>query len=190
MAQCPGARWAPLFLVPALLLSGCMLPGGERLQANIMQLHGVRIDPRTSAPVILLQEQGGSQRRLPIWIGAHEARSISMGMESVTPPRPNSHDLIRNLVEGMKARLERVIVTELKGGTYYAVLELEVDGRTVTVDSRPSDAIAVATRMGVDVYATERVLRQAGIVPEQDRAVDIHWLPPDFRSSLENVRRH
>jgi bifunctional DNase/RNase len=139
-----------------------------------MRLHGVELDPRTSSPVILLQEEQGAQRRLPIWIGAHEAHSITLALEKIPSPRPNSHDLIQNIVQGINASVSRVLITELRDGTYYALLELAMDGRRIRVDSRPSDAIAVATRSGAPVYATEEVLTQAGI-PNAEEALDIDW---------------
>ena len=98
-----------------------------------------------------------------------------MGMEKITSPRPNTHDLMRNLVEKIDGRVARVLITELKEGIYYALLEIEIDGRTVAVDSRPSDAIALAIRTGTPVYATDEVLRQGGVPAEGGEAVDIDW---------------
>jgi hypothetical protein len=92
-----------------------------------MHVESVKLDPRTSTPVILLQEEEGARRRLPIWIGVYEAQSIAMGMEKITSPRPNAHDLMRNLVEKIDGRVARVLITELKEGVYYALLEIEID---------------------------------------------------------------
>ena len=162
----------------ALILSvfaGCTVPTGAGMRTFSMHVESVKLDPRTSTPVILLQEEEGARRRLPIWIGVYEAQSIAMGMEKITSPRPNAHDLMRNLVEKIDGRVARVLITELKGGVYYALLEIEIDGRTVAVDSRPSDAIALAIRTGTPVYATDEVLRQGGVPAEGGEAVDIDW---------------
>ena len=159
--------------------SGCTVPTGAGMRAHLVHVDGVKLDPRTSTPVILLQEEEGARRRLPIWIGVYEAQSIAMGMEKIKSPRPNSHDLIRSLVEKIDGRVARVVITELKEGVYYALLEIEVDGRTVSVDSRPSDAIALAIRTGTQVYPTEEVLRQGSFLPEGGEALDIDWPAPD-----------
>ncbi len=158
---------------------GCSVPSGARLDAHSMNVESVKIDPRTSTPVILLQEEEGARRRLPIWIGVYEAQSIAMGLKRIESPRPNSHDLMRNLVEQIDGRVARVVITELKEGVYYALLEVEIDGRTVVVDSRPSDAIALAIRTGTPVYATEEVLRKGSFVPDEGEALDIKWQVPN-----------
>ena len=163
-------------LIPSLLL-GCSVPTGRGIDARSMNVESVKLDPRTSTPVILLQEEEGARRRLPIWIGVYEAQSIAMGMEKIESPRPNPHDLMRNLVEQIDGRLARVVITELKEGVYYALLEVEIDGRTVLVDSRPSDAIALAIRTGTRVYATEEVLRKGSFLPDGGEALDIEWQP-------------
>lgn len=165
-----------------MALCGCSTPTGIR--AHAMRIESVKLDPRTASPVILLREEAGERRWLPIWIGVYEARSIAMGLEKIEAPRPNSHDLITELVQKLNGRVRRVLVTELRGGTYYAELELEVDGEIVTIDSRPSDAIAVAIRTGTRVYATDEVLRQAGIPepeaePEAAEALDVDWAPAE-----------
>ncbi len=169
-------------LSAAVILStsfGCSVPTGARLDAHSMNVESVKLDPRTSMPVILLQEEEGARRRLPIWIGVYEAQSIAMGMEKIKSPRPNSHDLMRNLVEQIDGRIARVVITQLKDGVYYALLEVEIDGRTVLVDSRPSDAIALAIRTGTRVYATEEVLRQGSFPPAGGEALDIQWQVPE-----------
>jgi bifunctional DNase/RNase len=143
--------------------------------AYSMQIDGVRMDPRTSSPVIVLKEESGLRRRLPIWIGLYEAQSIALGMEEMEAPRPNTHDLIQNILGGIQGKLERVVITELRGNTYYAVLEISVDGKTVVVDSRPSDAIAVAVRVGAPVFATETVLEAGGRRSDDEPSVEIRW---------------
>jgi bifunctional DNase/RNase len=142
-----------------------------------MHVESVRVDPRTSSPVLLLREDGGLHRRLPIWIGVYEAQSIALGMDHVETPRPNTHDLIENLLNGVRGKIRRVIITELRDNTYYASLEVELDDRTVAVDSRPSDAIAVAVRTGAPVFATENVLEAAEIETDDEPPLEILWTP-------------
>jgi bifunctional DNase/RNase len=161
-------------LLAAVALQGCAPSTDLGAKTFLMQVEGVSIDTRTSSPVLLLQEPDGARRTLPIWIGSHEARSIALEMEAVRVPRPNTHDLIKNVLNGLGAQIERVVVTELREGTYYAEIELALAGRTVSVDSRPSDAIAVALRTKAPVYATERVLRQADRLATGD-ALDVNW---------------
>lgn len=176
-------------LSAAVILStsfGCYVPTGAHLDAHSMHVESVKLDPRTSTPVILLQEEEGARRRLPIWIGVYEAQSIAMGLQRIESPRPNSHDLMRNLVEQIDGRVARVVITELKEGVYYALLEVEIDGRTVVLDSRPSDAIALAIRTGTRVYATEEVLRRGSFVPDGGEALDIEWKVSN-RTELESV---
>jgi bifunctional DNase/RNase len=154
-----------------------------------MHVQGVRMDPRTSSPVLLLLEEEGLRRRLPIWIGLYEAQSIAVGMERVESSRPNTHDLIGNILNGLEGEILRVVITELRRNTYYAVVEIKQNGRTVAVDSRPSDAIAVAVRTGAPVFATKEVLEAAGRRPEDDPAVEIRW--PRFEGpSDEQLRQH
>jgi bifunctional DNase/RNase len=108
----------------------------------------------------MLEESEGA-RQLPIWIGIAEARSIAAQMEKVDPPRPNTHDLAKRLIEGLDARVERVVVTELRSGIYYARIVLSVGGRRVEIDSRPSDAIAIALRVDAPLFANEELLELA-----------------------------
>ncbi len=126
-------------------------------QAVLMEVKQVVLDPSSQTPVVLLA--GGGQL-LPIWIGTAEAASISRAIEGQQPARPNTHDLIRNLLEGLDATPERVTITELRGGTYFAVMTVKKGRRRIPIDSRPSDAIAVALRTGTPIYATPQVLEQ------------------------------
>ena len=131
-----------------------------------MEIEGVRVDPETS--LLLLKERNGLHRRLPIWIGEYEAQSIALGMNDIEIPRPNSHDLIRNLLETIRGKVLRVVITELRDNTYYALLEIESGGKQLLIDSRPSDAVAVAVRTGAPLFATGEVLDAAGRVPGND----------------------
>ena len=117
----------------------------------------VTLDPEANAPVVIL-ETVGDKKLLPIWIDLPEARAIALEIERITPPRPLTHDLIRNLLNALGAKLQRATITDLRNNTYFALLSLELRGETLEIDSRPSDAIAVALRMKAPIYATTEVL--------------------------------
>lgn len=120
-----------------------------------------------NVPVLVLEEDRGS-RWLPIWIGTAEARSIALQMHEHRPPRPNTHDLARSLIEGLEGEIVRVVVTELRNGTYYATLALRVRGDVVEIDSRPSDAIAIALRAGAPIFVRAGLFDSAGDVDVSD----------------------
>jgi bifunctional DNase/RNase len=119
----------------------------------------VGLDPITEMPVVVLRESGGD-RALPIWIGVSEARSIAIEMEELHPPRPNSHDLAKRLLGELDATLERVVVTELEGGTYFAVMVVRGGGQRLEIDARPSDAIAIALRVEAPVFVRETLFEE------------------------------
>jgi bifunctional DNase/RNase len=120
----------------------------------------VALDRASGAPVVVLEESGGD-RSLPIWIGIAEAQSIASEMENHKPPRPNTHDLAKRLIDRLEGALQRVVVTDLRDGTYYAVLILAVNGEVIEVDARPSDAIAIALRCGAPVFVREMLFEEA-----------------------------
>lgn len=115
------------------------------------------LDSVSNSYVVILQEKGG-ERLLPIWIGQAEAESIVMELNKVKPPRPLTHDLCKRLITGLGATLERVHITKVQENTYYAELHLQLDGNVVQVDARPSDSIAVALRCGAPIFAQESLL--------------------------------
>jgi bifunctional DNase/RNase len=125
-----------------------------------MTIKGLMIDPITNMPIIILRDGEGG-RILPIWVGVFEANAIALQMESVQTPRPMTHDLLKNVIEDLSAAVERIVVTELKENTFYAVIHLRADGRGVVVDSRPSDAIALALRAKAPIYVEEAVIASA-----------------------------
>ena len=133
-----------------------------------MELLGVRLELPANAPVVLLREQVGEQRVLPIYIGPEEAKAIALALEGVVPPRPLTHDLLRDVLGALEVTLQRVSVTSLEDRTFFAELELRVDGRTVRVSARPSDAIALAVRVEAPIYAAEEVLDEAAAPQEED----------------------
>jgi bifunctional DNase/RNase len=127
-----------------------------------MDITGVRMELPSNTPIILLREQGG-ERFLPIWIGPVEAMAISAAIDGVAPPRPQTHDLLTSVIDGLGAAVSRVVVTELRDNVFFADLVLEIGGREVVVSARPSDAVALAVRTGSPVFARTDVLDEAGI---------------------------
>lgn len=130
-----------------------------------VQVARVAFDPLSNTPVIVLEESDGP-RRILIWIGIAEARSIAQRLEAIDLPRPNSHDLAQRLVEGLDGDVERVTVTELRDSTYYAVIALRRDGQRVEIDARPSDAIALALRVAAPVFVREGLFEATAADPE------------------------
>ncbi|MBI2531436.1 MAG: bifunctional nuclease family protein [Deltaproteobacteria bacterium] len=120
----------------------------------------VTLDPESKVPVVIL-ETVGDKKLLPIWIDLPEARAIALEIERIAPPRPLTHDLIRNLLSKLGVKLQRVTITDLRNNTYFALLTLERSGQSLEIDSRPSDAIAVALRMKAPIYVTMQVLAKA-----------------------------
>ncbi len=157
------ARFAVLFMLLAAslgLASGCLLAEPDDRDLRAVEVARVAVDRETGAPVVILRERDGLQRRLPIWIGVYEARSIALGLEGISVPRPNPHDLIHDMIESLGGDLQRVVITELRDSVYYAVIDVLVDGRRVQIDARPSDAIAVALRFAAPLYVDESVLER------------------------------
>ena len=131
-----------------------------------MSVYGINLDLFSSSPIVILKVED-ENRYLPIWIGQAEARSILMKLQNQEFSRPLTHDLAVNLVTELGRTLERVTVTALRDSTFFATLHVEVDGRTVEVDSRPSDAIAIAVRAGATIFAADVVLEEAAVVFEE-----------------------
>jgi len=133
-----------------------------------VRVRGITVDPQGSAPIVLLEELQGA-RVMPIWVGVFEARAIAMEMEQMVPPRPMTHDLITNILVGMKAQVAHVVITDLRDNTFYAQLALAAGGTTVPIDARPSDAIAVALRVKAPIFVAKAVFDRA---PALDRRAD------------------
>ena len=148
-----------------------------------VELVGVRIELPTNTPIVLLREVGGT-RYLPIWIGAGEATAIAFALEGVEPQRPLTHDLLRSATEALGATVDRVVVTELRDGIYYADLVFVHDGAETTVSARPSDAIALAARTGAPISVYPSVLEEAGVeIRDEDQEEEVER----FRDFLERV---
>ena len=149
-----------------------------------LSLIGVRVEVPTNQPIVLLREEGGT-RFLPIFIGSPEATAIVYALQGMETPRPMTHDLFKTVLDGMEVRLERVDITELHDGTFYAEIELQQDGETKRISSRPSDAIALAVRYGeIPIYADEAVLDEAGVLFEADEE---EQEVEQFREFLDSV---
>lgn len=125
-----------------------------------MTIKGLMVDPITNMPIIILRDKDG-QRVLPIWVGVFEANAIALQIENVATPRPMTHDLLRNVIHDLKAEIRKVVVSDLRENTFYALIHLEVNGEPVAVDARPSDAIALALRARAPIYVEDRVIDHA-----------------------------
>jgi bifunctional DNase/RNase len=158
-----------------------------------MSIYGINLDLFSSSPIVILKVED-ENRYLPIWIGQPEARSILMKLQNQEFSRPLTHDLAVNLVTELGGSMDKVTVTELRDSTFFAVISVQVDGRTIEIDSRPSDAIALAVRAGAEIFAADEVIEEAAVVFEEameeapeDEVVDKFkdWMnrvsPEDFK---------
>ena len=158
-----------------------------------MSIYGINLDLFSSSPIVILKVED-ENRYLPIWIGQPEARSILMKLQNQEFSRPLTHDLAVNLVAELGGSMEKVTVTELRNSTFFAVISVEIEGRTVEIDSRPSDAIALAVRADAEIFAADEVIEEAAVVFEEameetpeDEVVDKFkdWMnqvsPEDFK---------
>ena len=132
-----------------------------------MEIDSIRVSLVSQQQVLLLRERNG-KRYLPIWIGAYEANAIQLALHEVELSRPMTHDLLKNILLALGARVDRVEVTALREGTFYGNIVLSHQGRIYNIDSRPSDAIAVAVRMHAPIFVAREVLDEAGITPDED----------------------
>jgi bifunctional DNase/RNase len=147
-----------------------------------MKIRGLMVDPVTNMPIVVLKDVNGNAV-LPIWVGVYEANAIALEIEKVTTPRPMTHDLIRNLLFGLEAGVKKVVVSDLKDDTFFAVIWLERNGEMVSVDSRPSDALAIALRLDCPIYVEETVLKTSKAVA----AVSEAGSNEELRRWLENL---
>ena len=141
---------------------------------------GVRVDPETSTPLVELVEDGARARTLDLWVGEFEADSIARAIEHAPAARPNPHDLLKALLDQIHGRVRRSVVTELRGATYYAVIDVELRGRVISVDARPSDAIALALRAGAPVLVRDSLFGDSEI-PDDEHTREIDWSAQDAR---------
>jgi hypothetical protein len=140
-----------------------------------MTVRGLALDPVTNAPIVILKAEGGT-RLLPIWIGLFEANAIAIEMEKIVAPRPMTHDLLKNMIEILDTRMERMVVDNLQENTFFASIYLRTNGREHRLDARPSDAIALALRTGAPIFVTDDVLtRSRGIELAEDLGEADQW---------------
>ena len=151
-----------------------------------MSLVGVRVEVPTNQPIVLLREEPPGRRYLPIFIGQPEATAIVYALQGMDTPRPMTHDLLKTLLDEVSVRVGKVVITSLSEGTFFAELELTVNGSEHRISSRPSDAIAIAVRYeeGVPIFAEESVLEEAGVVFEAD---DEEEQVEQFRTFLDEI---
>ena len=145
-----------------------------------VRIRGLMMDPATNMPIVVLKDVG-SETVMPIWVGIFEANAIAIEIEKVAAPRPMTHDLTRNIMRYMNSELERIVITELRDDTFFAVLWIRHDGELMTVDARPSDAIALALRSDCPIFVSEQVMQSAKLnmsgPPEGPSAEELRgWL--------------
>jgi bifunctional DNase/RNase len=136
-----------------------------------MAIKGLMVDPITNMPIVILRDLD-NQRVLPIWVGPVEANAIALQIENVSPPRPMTHDLLKNILAELGAVLFRVVIADLRENTFYAYLEMRRDGETIMVDARPSDAIALSLRTKAPIFVDPRVLDQAKSIDTSTEQAD------------------
>ena len=147
-----------------------------------MTIRGLMMDPVTNMPIVILKDVS-SDTVLPIWVGVYEANAIALEIEKVTTPRPMTHDLIRNVLTGLETNVRRVVVTDLREDTFFAVIWLERGGEMVSVDARPSDALAVALRVDCPIFVDEIVLKNSKITANPLDKIS----PEELRRYLESL---
>lgn len=172
------ARILALALVPALALATACARGDADETLRMVHVAGVSLDPATASPVMQLVEEDEPGRVLRIWIGEFEAQSIESAIERVPVVRPNSHDLLTDVLTRVEGHVRRTLVTELRDGTYYAVIEVDLHGRELRIDARPSDAIALALRTGAPVLVRESLFEHEIEIPDDESALEIDVRTP------------
>jgi len=150
-----------------------------------MKVRGLTLDPLSNMALVILRDLEGS-RALPIWVGIPEANAIALEIEQVPTPRPMTHDLIKNILEGINASVTRVVVNDLRDSTFYATISLSLQGKEFNIDSRPSDAIAVALRVRAPIYVTLDVIERAGSIDVGAQSVSED--PERLKEWLDNLK--
>jgi len=149
-----------------------------------MQIGGLGFDPRNLSPIVLLRDEE-EMNFLPIWIGIFEAAAIAMELQGVQPPRPMTHDLLKSAIEKFEGKISKIIINDVKEGTFYAVIEIEAkDGKKLSIDARPSDAIALAVRTKAPIFVSEVVMMQAKLVNAEKDAEETK----KFKEFIENLK--
>jgi uncharacterized protein len=151
-----------------------------------MKVAGITVDPFTNTPIVLLKDLDDKDV-LPIWIGLLEASSIATALENIATPRPMTHDLLKNILDDLHVKVLRIEVNDLKDNTYYALLHLEVNKKKFTVDSRPSDAIAIAIRTGASIFVEESVIQRSAKVDLAQKGDKVITDTAEWEDILENL---
>jgi bifunctional DNase/RNase len=153
-----------------------------------MKVRGLALDPVSNMPIIILRDEE-DKRSLPIWVGIFEANAIALELEKIPTPRPLTHDLIKNILETIEARVLKIVVTDLRQNTFFAELHLQIGAGEFTVDSRPSDAIALALRVAAPIFVNEEVVRKAKSLEVTKEAEPVKADDPEkLREWLENIK--
>jgi bifunctional DNase/RNase len=147
-----------------------------------MKIRGLMMDPVTNMPIVILKDVAGDSV-LPIWVGIYEANAIALEIEKVTTPRPMTHDLLKNVLTGLDTAVHKVVVTELREDTFFAVIWLERDGHVISIDSRPSDALALALRVDCPIFVEDDVLKSSKLASSVSDRVSSE----ELRKWLENL---
>lgn len=157
-----------------------------------MHLSAVRVEIPSNNPLLLLQEISGSKRTLPIYIGPAEAQAIAFAQQGVETPRPMTHDLMRDILEELGARVECIVITELRERTFFAEIRIVMGTARHTVSARPSDAVALAVRLDCQIYAEEELLDAEGVIlpddDDEEEAEEAEELVSEFRDFIEGIR--
>ena len=146
-----------------------------------MKIRTLMMDPVTQMPIVVLRDATGNSI-LPIWVGVYEANAIALEIEKINTPRPKTHDLIKTLLHGMDARVDRIVVSDLKDDTFFAVIWLEKDGEFISIDSRPSDALAIALRTDSPIFVDDSVLKNSRMSSNSEKGKD-----EELKKLLENL---
>lgn len=147
-----------------------------------MKIRGLTMDPVTNMPIVVLKDINGNTV-LPIWVGIFEANAIALEIEKVTTPRPMTHDLLKTVLMGLGAGIRKVVVSELKDDTFYALIWVEREGEMISIDSRPSDALALALRLDCPIYVDDAVLKSS----KMTNAINEKVQSDELRKWLENL---
>jgi bifunctional DNase/RNase len=146
-----------------------------------MKIRGLMMDPVTNMPIVILKDVNGDSI-LPIWVGIYEANAIALEIEKVSTPRPMTHDLLKNMLVGLNASVRKVVVSDLRDDTFFALIWVERDGQSISIDSRPSDALALALRLDCPIYVDEEVLKSSKRSTAAEKVTNEEW-----RKWLENL---
>ncbi len=149
-----------------------------------MKVRGLALDPVSNMPIIILRDEE-EKRSLPIWVGIFEANAIALELEKISTPRPMTHDLIKNILESVEAKVEKIVVNDLRDNTFFALIHLRLGDEEITVDSRPSDAIALALRVAAPIFVDEDVVRRAKSVEVAPKESDDQ---EKLKEWLENLK--